>query len=853
MRNRVSKTLTLAIAGVLIAAGAVVAGQNAGATFTLSTPTQFSGVGPGEASVSLTIQAAGLVEVKQYDITISVEPADAFDLAATSFTPATGFMAPGMEVTAGRVKVGAANFSGSMSGSGSLGTFVLTTSGSYSTATQATVVVESISVGPSSTDRDAFDAATLGLTVVVNPPAPAPTISGIVPSTGVIGGGTAVTISGANFASGAAVTIGGVAATGVVFVDAGTLTATTPAGAAVGAADVVVTNPDGQAATLAGGFTYVSPPPVVTGIAPSSGLVAGGTAITVSGTGFAAGAAVTIGGVAATGVVFVDATTLTATTPAASGVGVVDVVVTNPDGQSSTLAGAFSYTIPTPTVTAIEAPSGFIAGATITVRGSGFVPGATITIGGVTAALTVVDANTMTATVPAGVPAGSVNVVVSIPDGMGGSLTGGMAYVPGPWITSVSPVSGPAAGGTAVTISGANFASGATVRFGAASAASVAFVGSSTLVAGTPPGAAGPVDVVVTNPDGQAATLAGAFTYLALIEPTMSAVGGTDFFRRYSAVGSGTVADGSNGEVSVSVRCTGAAGGPVAGQDVSFRITHNGGESVYVVGAGAAEVVPGATITVVVATNGSGIASITLDAEGTKESNSSSVSINASTSLANSYGVVRQLGVDFGVAWDVPVVAELAALEGWMTPEGSVVLRWGVVSQTGNLGWQVMRSVDNVSFEPIGELVAGDGTTDAYRVYEYVDKEAPAVGVLYYCLEQVDIGGGVNRSQVIEVARSNGMGVPVAMSLLQNFPNPFNPETTIAFEMDREAVVTLRVLDLAGQEVRTLISGSRYGAGRYESVWDGRTDAGVRVASGVYFYELKAEGFSSLKKMTLVQ
>src|SRR5204863_7303842 len=80
-----------------------------------------------------------------------------------------------------------------------------------------------------------------------------------------------------------------------------TITATTPAHAA-GAVGLTVTNPDSQSATLAGSFTYVVPPPTVTGVSPASGSSSGGTAVTITRTGFAACATVTIGDNAATGV-----------------------------------------------------------------------------------------------------------------------------------------------------------------------------------------------------------------------------------------------------------------------------------------------------------------------------------------------------------------------------------------------------------------------------------------------------------------------------------------------------------------------------------------------------------------------
>ncbi len=175
-----------------------------------------------------------------------------------------------------------------------------------------------------------------------------PTLTSIAPASGPTAGGTAVTLTGTNFASGATVTIGGAAATSVVVASSTRITAVTPAGAA-GARDVRVTRVGGQAATLTGAFTYVAAvTPTLTSLAPVSGRTAGGTAVTLTGSNFAAGATVTIGGAAATSVVVVSSTRITAVTPAGTA-GARDVRVALASGQSTTLAGGFTYTSGTST------------------------------------------------------------------------------------------------------------------------------------------------------------------------------------------------------------------------------------------------------------------------------------------------------------------------------------------------------------------------------------------------------------------------------------------------------------------------------------------------------------------------
>jgi hypothetical protein len=170
----------------------------------------------------------------------------------------------------------------------------------------------------------------------------APTVSSTAPSIGSTAGGTVVTITGTGFVSGSAlaVTIGGVAATGITWVNSTTITATAPAGTS-GAQNVIVMNPSTLSGTGTGAFTYAVAP-TVTSVTPSSGTDAGGVAITITGTGFVSGATVTIGGVAATGVTWVSSTSITATAPAGSA-GAQNVVVTNPSTLTGTAAGAFTF------------------------------------------------------------------------------------------------------------------------------------------------------------------------------------------------------------------------------------------------------------------------------------------------------------------------------------------------------------------------------------------------------------------------------------------------------------------------------------------------------------------------------
>ena len=98
--------------------------------------------------------------------------------------------------------------------------------------------------------------------------------------------------------------------------------------------------------------------------------------------------------------------------------------------------------------------------------------------------------------------------------------------------------------------------------------------------------------------------------------------------------------------------------------------------------------------------------------------------------------------------------------------------------------------------------------------------------------------------------------LPSSFQLNQNFPNPFNPSTEIKYDLPTRAKVLLKVFNLLGQEVATLVDEDKL-AGNYSATWDGRSDSGAPVASGIYFYKLIAETdnneFVETKKMMLLK
>jgi hypothetical protein len=247
--------------------------------------------------------------------------------------------------------------------------------------------------------------------------------------------------------------------------------------------------------------------------------------VSIIGAGFAPGATLTFGGVAATNVSVSGETAIFATTPAHAA-GTLNVVVTNPNGTSVTSVNGFQYVMPT--ITSISPNTGPSNGGTfVIISGAGFSAAATVTFGGTAAATIFFATETFIEVSTPPHAEGSVNVVVTNPNGATVTIVNGFQYLPSVTVSSIAPNSGSSLGGTAVTIAGAGFNTGATVKIGGVSATNVIVVNSSTITAVTGPHAGGLVDVVVTNLNGMAGTLGNSFTYVAAPAPQVTAIAPT--------------------------------------------------------------------------------------------------------------------------------------------------------------------------------------------------------------------------------------------------------------------------------------------------------------------------------------
>ncbi|MCU0413449.1 MAG: T9SS type A sorting domain-containing protein [Ignavibacteriaceae bacterium] len=180
-----------------------------------------------------------------------------------------------------------------------------------------------------------------------------------------------------------------------------------------------------------------------------------------------------------------------------------------------------------------------------------------------------------------------------------------------------------------------------------------------------------------------------------------------------------------------------------------------------------------------------------------------------------------------------------------------VILNWTTSTETNNSGFSIERKFAECEYSEIG-FVPGFGTTTEPKSYSYTDSKLRA-GKYTYRLKQIDFDGSFEYSQEIEVEVS----APLTFSLEQNYPNPFNPCTVISYQLPVSGNVALKVYDILGNGVATLVDEYKPD-GKYEvefSAKSGSASGGnaYSLPSGVYFYQLRAGDYVAVKKMILLR
>ncbi|KAJ5974733.1 hypothetical protein N7481_011943 [Penicillium waksmanii] len=355
----------------------------------------------------------------------------------------------------------------------------------------------------------------------------APVVSSVSPTSGPAAGGNTVSVSGSGFTNATSVKFGSTAATSFTVVSSTVINAVVPPGPGAGGnVSVLVTGPGG---TSAAGTTYTytaTSTPTITGLIPSTGPVSGGNTVTIMGSNLNGATAVTFAGTPASSFTISLPTQVNAVAPPGTA-GTALVVVRTPAGTSA----GFEYTyIAAPAPMAVFPTTGVIAGGEIVTIAGTALSGTTSVKFGTTpaASFTVVSDTEVNAITPMHL-AGTVPINITTAGGTDSSLS--FSFQPSPVISSITPTSGPTAGGTTVTITGAGLIDTLDVYFG--TTLTTFGISSDNTVTATTPAAPAGVRAITVNT--ASATSNGAI-FLYVDGPTLNSVSPT----------AGAIAGGNN-------------------------------------------------------------------------------------------------------------------------------------------------------------------------------------------------------------------------------------------------------------------------------------------------------------------
>jgi lysophospholipase L1-like esterase len=199
--------------------------------------------------------------------------------------------------------------------------------------------------------------------------------------------------------------------------------------------------------------------------------------------------------------------------------------------------------------------------------------------------------------------------------------------------------------------------------------------------------------------------------------------------------------------------------------------------------------------------------------------------------------------------WNLTLVTpvKLSLFQADFVPFEGVSLLWRTHQERHTLGFELSRAAHpDEPFEPVSPLIASNSS----REYHYIDDSVPESvrRTLYYKLTAVDLDGQKSEQGVIRIDSQ----IPSEFKLYPNFPNPFNPQTTIRFALPVTGQVSMAIFDVLGKRVRTLAN-SRMNAGYHQLTWDGLNDQGATVASGSYYLIVQTSGHRESRRLILVR
>jgi len=192
-----------------------------------------------------------------------------------------------------------------------------------------------------------------------------------------------------------------------------------------------------------------------------------------------------------------------------------------------------------------------------------------------------------------------------------------------------------------------------------------------------------------------------------------------------------------------------------------------------------------------------------------------------------------------------PVPVELVSFNAMVSGD-KVNLSWITATETNNKGFEIEKSqklkVNSQNMWMKMGYVEGNGTTTRKHSYSFIDENVSR-GIYQYRLKQIDFNGSFEYSKTVKIEIS----LPGEYALSQNCPNPFNPATTINYSIPEKSLVKIKVYDILGKEITTLVNEVKQ-PGNYTADFNA-----ADLSSGVYIYKLECEKYHAIKKMLLIR
>lgn len=192
------------------------------------------------------------------------------------------------------------------------------------------------------------------------------------------------------------------------------------------------------------------------------------------------------------------------------------------------------------------------------------------------------------------------------------------------------------------------------------------------------------------------------------------------------------------------------------------------------------------------------------------------------------------------IEFDKPLPVELASFTSAVSGN-NVILNWTTSTEKNNKGFTLQRGTESI-WKDIG-FFDGKGNSTSPADYSFTDRNLNS-GLYNYRLKQIDFNGNI---EYLNLSNQVVIGTPDKFTLSQNYPNPFNPTTKIVYGIPRDGFVSLRIYDMNGREIRTLVNEPKT-SGYYTITFNAKD-----LSSGVYFYKLESGNFISAKKFVFIK